>query len=65
MIYCKKFFFLCILISLTNCQTIDKKINETTDKENKMLSEFLRKINHPNSLTYSFVTPYDHAKVRS
>ena len=43
MIYCKKIFFLCVLISLTNCQTIDKKINETTDKENKMLSEFLGK----------------------
>ena len=43
MIYYKKIFFLCILISLTNCQTIDKKINETTDKENKMLSEFLGK----------------------
>ena len=43
MICYKKIFFLCILISLTNCQTIDKKINETTDKENKMLSEFLGK----------------------
>src|SRR5210317_1547072 len=34
---------LVILLAISHCQTIDKKINETTDKENKLLSEYLGK----------------------
>ena len=43
MILFKKFIILLTLLLIINCQTIDKKISETTDKENKLLSEFLGK----------------------
>lgn len=30
-----------VFFSLSNCETIDKKVTETTEKENKILSKFL------------------------
>ena len=36
-------FCICVFLffSLSNCETIDKKVTETTEKENKILSKFL------------------------
>ena len=36
-------FCICVFLffPLSNCETIDKKVTETTEKENKILSKFL------------------------
>ena len=43
MINLKNIILFILLLAISHCQTIDKKINETTDKENKLLSEYLGK----------------------
>ena len=43
MINLKNIILVILLLAISHCQTIDKKINETTDKENKLLSEYLGK----------------------
>lgn len=37
----KNFIYIFLLLSLTNCETIDKKVTEKTDQENQLLSKYL------------------------
>jgi len=40
---CKFFFLVLLLLSLTNCQTISTKVDETTAKEEQALSKWIGK----------------------
>ena len=37
----KNFIYIFLLLALTYCETIDKKVTEKTDKENQLLSKYL------------------------
>jgi hypothetical protein len=50
-----KIFFLIVLLSVYSCSTISEKVTEIAEKENKYLSDFLKK---PSStLVNAFGTP--------